>query len=204
MVYNKRIELSRVNILKKIILASGSPRRKTIFDSLNINYEIIKSPYEELMTDDNFSYEKIENLAYNKAFAVAKNIKETALIVGADTVVVLDNKILCKPKNKKDAFSMLKHLSGRKHFVVTAICVIDTANMRKKIRSTTSYVEFNNLSDELIYNYINNFKPFDKAGAYGIQELPDGFVKSVDGSFENIIGLCPKALLKTLKPFNVL
>lgn len=97
---------------------------------------------------------------------------------------------------------MLKALSNRQHFVVTAICVIDVLSMRKKIHSTTSYVEFENLSDEMINDYIENFKPFDKAGSYGIQELPQGFVKSVGGSFENIIGLCPKALEKTLSVFK--
>ncbi len=189
--------------MKKIILASGSPRRKAIFEKLNINFEIIPSSYEESMPNHIFSYDKIENLAYNKALFVAKEIKEPALVVGADTVVVLDNNILCKPKDKTDAFYMLKSLSNRKHFVVTAICVIDTTNMRKKVSSTTSYVEFENLTDEMINNYIDTFNPLDKAGAYGIQELPSGFLKSVNGSFENIIGLCPKALQKILKTFKV-
>ena len=189
--------------MKKIILASASPRRKAIFEKLNINFEIIPSSYEESMPNHIFSYDKIENLAYNKALFVAKKIKEPALVVGADTVVVLDNNILCKPKDKTDAFYMLKSLSNRKHFVVTAICVIDTTTMRKKVSSTTSYVEFENLTDEMINNYIDTFNPLDKAGAYGIQELPSGFLKSVNGSFENIIGLCPKALQKILKTFKV-
>ena len=189
--------------MKKIILASASPRRKAIFEKLNINFEIIPSSYEESMPNHIFSYDKIENLAYNKALFVAKKIKEPALVVGADTVVVLDNYILCKPKDKTDAFYMLKSLSNRKHFVVTAICVIDTTTMRKKVSSTTSYVEFENLTDEMINNYIDTFNPLDKAGAYGIQELPSGFLKSVNGSFENIIGLCPKALQKILKTFKV-
>ena len=189
--------------MKKIILASGSPRRKAIFERLNINFELIPSSYIEVIQDNIFSYKKIEDLAYNKALDVVKQIKEAALVVGADTVVVLDNEILCKPKDEIDAFDMLKMLSGRKHFVVTAICIIDTTNMRKKVISTTSYVEFEQLSDEMITSYIKNFNPLDKAGAYGIQELPPNFLKSVDGSFENIIGLCPRALQKLLKTFKV-
>lgn len=149
-----------------------------------------------------FSYEKIENLAYNKANEVAKCLSEEALVVGADTVVVLDNNILGKPKDEKEAFQMLKALANRQHFVVTSICVIEVPSMRKKVHSTTSYVEFEDLSDEQINFYITNFKPLDKAGSYGIQELPPGFVKSVGGSFENIIGLCPKALKKTLDVFK--
>lgn len=154
------------------------------------------------MDNNFFSYEKIENLAYNKALEVVKNITEPALVVGADTVVVLENTILGKPKDKEEAYKMLKSLSGRQHFVVTSICVIDALSKRRKIHSTTSYVEFEDLSDDMINNYIEQFNPLDKAGSYGIQELPQGFVKSVGGSFENIIGLCPKALDKTLSIFK--
>lgn len=188
--------------MKKLILASSSPRRKEIFKSLYDDFEVIPSTYNEKLENHEFSYKKIENLAYNKALAVAKNINYPALVVGADTVVVLNNTILGKPKDKDEAFKMLKSLSGKKHFVVTSICVIETPNMRKKLHSATSYVEFENLTDEMITNYIEKFKPFDKAGSYGIQELPQGFVKHIDGSFENIIGLCPKALEKTLSVFK--
>lgn len=189
--------------MKKLILASNSPRRKEIFGKLYTNFEIIPSTYDEVLENHVFSYEKIENLAYNKALAVAKRIKYSAIVVGADTVVVLDNNILGKPKDRDEAFKMLKDLSGKEHFVVTSICAIDTDNMRKKVTSTTSYVEFEELSDELINYYLDEFKPFDKAGSYGIQELPQGFVKNVGGSFENIVGLCPKALEKTLSVFKL-
>ena len=188
--------------MKKIVLASGSPRRKEIFKTLDIDFEVIPSSYEEKLENNVFSYQKIENLAYNKALFVAKTIKEDALVVGADTVVVLNNNILGKPKDKTDAFNMLKSLSGKEHFVVTSICVLETPSLRKKINSTTSYVEFEILSDDMINSYIDKFKPFDKAGAYGIQELPQGFIKNVGGSFENIIGLCPKSLEKILTVFK--
>lgn len=188
--------------MKKIVLASGSPRRKEIFKTLDIDFEVIPSSYEEKLENNVFSYQKIENLAYNKALFVAKTIKEDALVVGADTVVVLNNNILGKPKDKTDAFNMLKSLSGKEHFVVTSICVLETPSLRKKINSTTSYVEFEILSDDMINSYIDKFKPFDKAGAYGIQELPQGFIKNVGGSFENIIGLCPKSLEKILAVFK--
>ena len=189
-------------VMKKLILASSSPRRKKIFEDLNLDFEIIPSSYEEKLENHDFSYDKIENLAYNKALAVAKTMTEPALVVGADTIVVNEHKILGKPKNKKEAFEMLKSLSNKEHFVVTSICAIETPTMRKKITSTTSYVTFNELSDEMINNYIEQFNPLDKAGSYGIQELPHGFVKQIGGSFENIIGLCPKALAKTLAIFK--
>lgn len=188
--------------MKNLILASSSPRRKKIFEDLNLDFEIIPSEYEEKLENHDFSYEKIENLAYNKALYVARKIKENSIVVGADTIVVNEHKILGKPKDKKEAFEMLKSLSGKEHFVVTAICAIQTPSMRKKITSTTSYVTFNDLSDEMITAYIDNFNPLDKAGSYGIQELPHNFVKQIGGSFENIIGLCPKALAKTLAVFK--
>ncbi|MGN1125452.1 MAG: nucleoside triphosphate pyrophosphatase [Candidatus Gastranaerophilaceae bacterium] len=188
--------------MKRLILASTSPRRKKIFEDLGLDFEIIPSSYEEKLENHVFSYKKIENLAYNKAFAVAKNIVSVSIVVGADTIVVLNNQILGKPKDRDEAFTMLKALSNKEHFVVTSICAIETPSMRKKIVSTTSYVTFNELSDEMINSYIENFKPFDKAGSYGIQELPHGFVKNIGGSFENIIGMCPKALNKTLSVFK--
>lgn len=185
-----------------IILASSSPRRKQILENIELDFEIIPSDYEEVLESNVFSYKKIENLAYNKAKAVLLKIKSPSLIIGADTVVVLENEILGKPKSEDEAVKMLSMLSDNKHFVVTSVCVINSLNFKKEILSTTSYVEFENLSNELIESYVKNYKPLDKAGAYGIQELPEGFVKSVEGSFENIIGLCPRAVLSLLDKFE--
>ncbi len=192
--------------MKKIVLASSSLRRKEILENMGFNFEIIPSDYEEVLDSPEFTYEKIENLAYNKAKAVLdKNLPSflpiPSFILGADTVVVLEGSILGKPENKNEAVKMLKKLSGKKHFVVTSICVINSENSEKKILSQTSYVEFKNLSDKLIENYIEKYKPFDKAGSYGIQELPEGFIKNIEGSFENVIGLCPKSLQTILEDF---
>lgn len=187
---------------KRLILASSSPRRKNILKKMGLKFEIIPSDYEEFLENFNFSYEKIEDLAYNKAEAVLKKLNEPALVIGADTVVVLNEKILGKPKNQEDAINMLKQLSGNKHSVVTSICVIDSTTLKKKSLSTTSFVRFEVLSDNLIINYIENYKPFDKAGSYGIQELSEEFINKIEGSFENIIGLCPLALKKLLKEFS--
>lgn len=182
----------------KIILASSSPRRADILKKLNIGFEIIPSPYVEDHTRTVFSYDFIENLAYNKAKAVVPLVKEPSLIIGADTVVVLDNEILGKPEGYDGAFKMLKKLSNRTHIVVTSIVVINTKTAEVKKNSTTSEVTFANLTDEQIKYYIDNFKPFDKAGSYGIQEIPNGYIKSYTGDLENIIGISSKALLKLL------
>lgn len=195
-----------VDMKKKIILASSSPRRSDILTKMGLEFEIIPSDYEEVFENFEFSYEKIEELAYNKAKDVLGKLSSlfplsSCLVIGADTVVVLNQKILGKPKNESDAIEMLRSLSGNKHSVVTSICIIDSESSQEKMLSTTSFVQFNILSDDLINSYIKDYKPFDKAGSYGIQELPDGFIAEIEGSLENIIGLCPAAVNQILSDF---
>ena len=189
---------SENKMVGKIILASSSPRRADILKKHNIGFEIIPSPYVEDHSRTDFSYDFIENLAYNKAKAVVPLVNEQSLIVGADTIVVLDGKILGKPNGYDGAFEMLKNLSGKTHHVVTAIVVMDSDTQNYKKQSTTSEVTFENLTDEQIKYYIDNFKPFDKAGSYGIQEMPKGYIKSYTGDLENIIGISSKTLLEML------
>lgn len=182
----------------KIILASSSPRRADIMKKTKYEFRVIPSPYVEEHTTTVFSYEFIENLAYNKAKAIVPLVKEPSIIIGADTVVVLDNEILGKPESAEDACKMLRKLSGKTHFVVTSIVAINSLTGEVKKNSTTSYVEFENLTDEQIKYYVEHFKPLDKAGSYGIQEMPAGYIKEYRGSLENIIGMCPKALEELL------
>lgn len=185
----------------KNILASSSPRRAEILKDKYI-FEIMPSPYEEVHSTTVFSYAYVENLAYNKAKAVVPLVKEACTIIGADTVVVLDGKILEKPHDSEDAKERLRKLSNREHQVVTSIALINSKTGESVIKSTTSHVVFNYLTDEMIDYYVDNFKPLDKAGAYGIQELPEGYVKSYSGSLENIIGICPKALDECFKELH--
>ena len=195
---------SENKMVGKIILASSSPRRADILRKHNIGFEIIPSPYVEDHSRTDFSYDFIENLAYNKAKAVVPLVNEQSLIVGADTIVVLDGKILGKPNGYDGAFEMLKNLSGKTHHVVTAIAIINSTTGDYKIKSTTSEVAFENLTDEQIKYYIDNFKPFDKAGSYGIQEMPDGYIKSFTGDLENIIGISSKTLFEMIGEGNTL
>ena len=133
--------------------------------------------------------------------SVFKDNKD-ALVIGSDTIVKINNEVLGKPKDENHAYNMLKSLSGKTHFVVTSICVLKSDSEEVNVLSTTTNVTFNSLSDEMINNYIENFHPLDKAGAYGIQELPENFVHSVDGDIENVIGLSSnslKSLLETVK-----
>ena len=182
----------------KIILASSSPRRSDILRQHNINFEVIPSPYKENHSVADFSYSFIEELAYNKAFGVLPILKEPALIIGADTMVVLDGKILGKPKDYEDAFSMLKKLSGRTHDVVTGIAIINSADKNFLKKSVTSRVTFTKLTDFQIEFYIKEYQPYDKAGAYGIQEMPTGYIENYEGSFENIVGLCAETVIEML------
>lgn len=189
---------SENKMVGKIILASSSPRRADILKKHNIEFKIIPSPYVEDHSTTDFSYAFIENLAYNKAKAVVPLVKEPSTIIAADTIVVLDGKILGKPNGYDGAFDMLKSLSGKTHHVVSAIVVMDSDTQNYKKQSTTSEVTFENLTDEQIKYYIDNFKPFDKAGSYGIQEMPKGYIKSYTGDLENIIGISSKTLLEML------
>lgn len=184
----------------KIILGSSSPRRADILKKMKLDFEIIPSSYVEPHDKADFSYEFVENLAYNKALYVARELQnEDCKVIGADTIVVVDNKILGKPKDYDEAFMMLKELSGRTHFVVTSVSVVNSGDLSSKTQSDKTYVTFENLTSEQIKYYIENYKPYDKAGAYGIQELPDGYIKKVDGAMDNVIGLPSKLVENLLK-----
>ncbi len=184
--------------MKKIILASKSPRRQELLKTLGLTYEIIPSEYDENLKGKRFTYELIEEVSKNKALDVANKVQEEAIVIGADTVVVLGDEILLKPKDEQDAVNELKKLSGKTHKVVTSITVIDVISKQIVTNSTTSYVTFNQLTEEQILNYVKTKKPLDKAGAYGIQELDEKFIKSLNGSKNNVIGLSPSSLRNAL------
>ena len=183
----------------KLILASNSPRRKQILSDLKLNFEVIPSNYDEKLETDVFSYDLIEDLATQKALDVVRRVGHDEVVLGADTVVVLHNKILGKPHTKDKAFKMLKSLSGQTHSVVSSLCGINTKTNRAVLISTTSYVRFYKLTDEQINFYINKYNPMDKAGSYGIQEMPEGYIEKYEGSLENIIGLSPEAVMEVLE-----
>ena len=184
--------------MKKIILASKSPRRQELIKELGLTYEIIPSLYDENLKGKKFTYELIEEVSKNKALDVANRLNEEAIVIGADTVVVLEQEILLKPEDEQDAIKELKKLSGKTHKVVTAITVVDVKSKQIVTNSTTSEVTFHQLTDEQIINYVKTKKPLDKAGAYGIQELDNKFIKNLNGSKNNVIGLSPTSLRNAL------
>ncbi len=188
----------------RLILASNSPRRKKIFTDMGLEYEVIPSNYDEKMDSDEFNYEKIEDIATQKCLDVYRRVDNNSLVFAADTVVVHRGKILGKPHTKERAYEMLKELSGETHSVVTAICAINKKTNRAVTLSTTSYVKFTQWSDEMIHHYIDKYSPLDKAGSYGIQELPPNYIDKFEGSFENIVGLCPEAAKTVLTQLEYL
>ncbi|MEJ6675729.1 MAG: Maf family nucleotide pyrophosphatase [Polaribacter sp.] len=170
-----------------VILASGSPRRQQFFKDLDINFSVQLKEVEEKYPKELKAAEITDFLADLKSKAFT-GLQEKDLLITSDTIVWLENKALGKPKDAKEAFTMLRALSGKKHKVITSIS-IKSLSFQKIINDSTT-VNFKELSDEEIQYYINNYKPFDKAGAYGIQEWI-GFIgiDSIEGSYFNVVGL---------------
>ncbi|MCM0667273.1 Maf-like protein [Flavobacterium tyrosinilyticum] len=176
--------------LKKyiIILASGSPRRQQFFKDLDLDFEIRLKDVEEIYPPELKAVEITDYLAKLKANAFEGELKENEILVTSDTIVWHQNKALGKPKSAEEAFEMIKSMSNATHEVITSVCfkTVDSSTLLHDITKVT----FNDLSDEAILYYIENYKPYDKAGAYGIQEW-FGFmaVAKVEGSYTNVMGL---------------
>jgi len=184
----------------KIILASGSPRRKEILSGIGLDFEVLVSNADEESIDKKVDPKLyVQELALIKANAVFKEHKEKALIISADTVVVYDGRILGKPENEKDAANMLKMLSGKKHFVYTGICIIDTQRAFEATEVCETEVLFDTLDENTIKDYIKTGEPMDKAGAYGIQGLGSLLVKEIKGDYFNVVGLPVKTLADLMK-----
>lgn len=169
-----------------MILASASPRRKEILENFGFSFKTVVKNVDETSNKDTVK-EKIMEIARKKAIAVAKNFPNEN-VIGADTMVVINNKILGKPHNRQEAFEMLKSLSGKNHEVITAFSFI---NLEKNITYCDyeiTKVYFKNLTDEEINWYIGTNEPMDKAGAYGIQGKGAFFVEKIEGDFFSVMG----------------
>ncbi len=173
---------------QKIILASGSPRRRDLFAKLRVNFQYVTSEIKEEFNENVPVTDEVMRIAAMKAYNVS-SIYNEAMVIGADTVVMLDGKIFGKPKNRDEAISMLKQLSGKTHEVITGVAIV---NKREKICERfydITKVTFKQISDELIEWYIDKEEPYDKAGAYAIQDTGNVLVKSIEGDFYNVVGL---------------
>lgn len=174
--------------MKKIILASGSPRRKEILKNLDIDFSVLKSNIEEEIYNYIDPIDMVLSLAYLKADDIVNQVKK-GIIISADTIVVIDGEILGKPKDKLDAFNMLKKLNGRKHKVITGVCLIDVEDNSRVVDYEETIVEFRKIDDSIINSYIDTGEPMDKAGSYGIQGYGALLVKEINGCYQNVVGL---------------
>ena len=185
--------------VRNLILASASPRRSELLDQVGIPYIVQPSSVEENMEGiEGTPAEIAEKLAYKKARDVASKV-ESGLVLGADTIVVIDNVILGKPKDKNDAQTMLVKLSGKEHQVITGVALIDVDKNRKLISHEMTYVTFRSLTDEMINAYIATPEPMGKAGAYAIQGVGAIFIEGIRGCYSNVVGLPLVKLSKMLE-----
>ena len=182
----------------KVILASGSPRRRELMAGLGVNYEVRMLPDVDESYPDTLQGEEIPlYIAKEKGDAYIPMMQPDELIITADTIVWLDGKVLGKPRDREDALQMLRTMSGRTHEVFTGVC-ITTTDWQRSFTAQTE-VRFATLSEDEIIYYVDNFKPMDKAGAYGVQEWI-GFigVENISGSYYNIMGLPVQRLYREL------
>jgi septum formation protein len=186
----------------KIILASTSPRRLELLRGLGLKVKVVGSRVKESKFSIKNPEKLAKTLALTKAQEVARRTKD-GLVIGADTIVVLKGKILGKPKDSKGAKSMLRELSGKTHEVLTGLAVIDASSGKTIVDFVGTKVKFRKLTDEEITNYVTTDRPFDKAGAYAIQEKAGLFVEKIDGCYFNVVGLPLARLAEILKEFNV-
>lgn len=172
---------------KNIILGSGSPRRKFFLEELGLDFEIRLKPIKEFFPPDLKGHEISDYLAVSKATPFEKELEPCDVLITADTIVWCDEEALNKPVDKNDARAMLAKLSGKEHEVISSVAITTTVN--QEVIHETTRVKFKNLSDEEIQYYIDTYKPYDKAGSYGIQEWI-GYIgiEWIRGSYFNVMG----------------
>ncbi len=181
---------------EKIILASASPRRRELLAVITDNFQVVVSNAQEVVPNTVSALDTAEYLAKIKALSVAETHK-TETVIGADTCVVIENTILGKPKSKAAARDMMRLLSGKKHQVITGCAIVRDGEITSF--SVETEVEFYDLTDSEIEDYINTAEPYDKAGGYGIQGKASLFVKGIKGDYFNVVGLPIAELNQKLK-----
>jgi septum formation protein len=186
--------------MDRIILASASPRRKLLLEWAEIPFDILASDTEELIPDYTPISEIPVFLASQKAAIVRRRVAEGKIILAADTIVVLDQEMLGKPLDRPDAIRMLSLLSGRTHEVITGVAL--TSEKKEVLFAETTKVRFHPITLADIEYYVDNYRPYDKAGAYAIQEwIGVTGIHSIEGDFYNVMGLPVSRVLKELKVF---
>jgi len=189
-------------LLKKynIILGSASPRRKELLADIGLTFKIQTTEKEENYPQELKEQDIAEFLAKQKSELLLEGLKPNDLLITADTIVSYNGKLLHKPKHKTDAFNTLRELSGNTHKVITGICI--KTLQKEVVFSDTTVVKFKQMTEEEINYYIENYNPYDKAGAYGIQDwIGKIAILKIDGSYSNVVGLPTAELYEQLKSF---
>lgn len=186
-----------------IILASRSPRRQQLLRELGLKFDVVIKDYEETFPEGLNGEEIARYVAFKKAASFENEISDNEIVIAADTIVWCNNKVLGKPVNQEDAFAILKEISGNTHEVITGVSL--RSKSKELTFSDSTKVTFETFTDEEIYYYIDKFKPYDKAGAYGIQEWIGILACShIDGSYFNVVGLPVQRLYKELQRFIII
>ncbi len=182
----------------RIILASGSPRRKQLLEEMGLKFEVIITSIPEEGPPELEGRELAMHLAAEKARILKPGLKKTDIVIAADTIVWCNNMLLGKPVGTDEAAEMLRCISGRTHEVITGVCIMTSD--KEILFSDSTKVTFGKLTDEEIHYYIDNYKPYDKAGAYGIQEWI-GYIgcSRIEGSYFNVMGLPVQRLYRELQ-----
>ena len=199
-----------------LILASQSPRRRELLEEGGFTFKVVVSSVKEILDNNLTPRDNALKLAKEKALSVATFVVATkvattkvaptkvhAVILAADTIVVLNNEIIGKPKDEEDAITILTKLSKKIHEVITAFTVYDTKTKKGISKAVSTHVKFKKISGEQIKDYVQKFKPFDKAGAYAIQESEGTFIEKIEGSFTNVMGLPLHEVTEILSEYGV-
>ena len=185
---------------RTIILASASPRRSELLGKLVRKFKVIPSKIRESAITARSPLAFAVKAALAKAEDVAGRNKN-ALVIGADTIVVLGKKIIGKPKSRKDAVRILRSLAGKTHLVITGLAVVDAGSGKKLTHYEVTRVKMKRVRDREILDYVKSGRPLDKAGAYGIQEIEDIFIEKITGDYDNVVGLPVRTLKELLRSF---
>ncbi len=190
--------------MNKLILASSSPRRKKLLEKYDLNISIIEPKIQEIQRIDESPEQVAMALAFEKAYNVSCGLKNHEIVIGADTIVIFNNKILGKPSNNKEAYEMLSLLNGKEHKVISGISIIKSNSNIKLVDYEETLVKFRKLSKLEIERYIETGEPLGKAGSYGIQGYGEILVGKINGNYSNVVGL-PIGKLDSLlkKNFNM-
>jgi septum formation protein len=188
--------------MKRIVLASASPRRKELLEQIGLEFEVEPSDFDEDIASGSEPHEMAKKLSIGKARAAAQKHQD-ALIIAADTIVVLSDRVIGKPRTDAEAREMLRALSGQAHSVITGFTILDTETGKVLSRSVETRVHMRKLTLKEIDSYVRSKEPLGKAGGYAIQGLGAILVERIEGDYSNVVGLPLSALAESLREFGV-